>query len=131
MDKETAFHPQAHKAIPKVQTLFESVGTLSSVSAGNAAVGTKEDSAMSRKPDPTTAFSVRKGGRAPTFEKPNSQVVPSNQTATNSLVCWNCRAKGHLAKDCRSPKTIYCYRCGAPGKRSYECGCKKVVDRNF
>lgn len=35
--------------------------------------------------------------------------------------CWNCKAVGHMWRDCNNPRTRFCYRCGEPNQTVISC----------
>ena len=67
----------------------------------------------------------------------------SNNNLT--IICFNCKEIGHMAKSCPNPKIIKCDRCKEEGHTSYECNnikcfkCNKighraaecVIEKNF
>lgn len=32
--------------------------------------------------------------------------------SSSSVICWNCKIKGHVFSDCRKPRSIFCFGCG-------------------
>lgn len=61
----------------------------------------------------------------------------SNDTAkiNPDIICFNCRQKGHLFKDCPQPRIrIFCFKCGKEEVKSYVCpDCKQskpIVSKN-
>lgn len=51
----------------------------------------------------------------------NLGVQALNQQSVRQLICWNCRASGHLNKQCTAPKSKYCYRCGLQNYTTKTC----------
>lgn len=46
--------------------------------------------------------------------------LPQRSNMTN-VECYNCREKGHFARECTKRKVIVCYGCNEPGHMRYEC----------
>lgn len=36
-------------------------------------------------------------------------------------MCWNCRPRGHVFRNCQEPRKIFCYRCGKENVTSVGC----------
>lgn len=45
----------------------------------------------------------------------------TNHRIRAPIVCWNCDATGHFARDCTRPRLLKCYYCKRPGIRTTDC----------
>lgn len=41
--------------------------------------------------------------------------------ASSSVVCWNCRQRGHIRRNCSRPPVRHCFGCGEPGVTKRDC----------
>lgn len=55
----------------------------------------------------------------------SEQARPSHteqaSSTTANLICWNCRQRGHVKRDCRQPRTKHCFGCGRPDTVKSNC----------
>lgn len=48
--------------------------------------------------------------------------IRTNIQQNRTIVCWNCRAEGHMFMDCpSSERGLFCYRCGRPNTITPRC----------
>lgn len=48
----------------------------------------------------------------------------------SSVVCWNCRKRGHINTECTAERSLYCYSCGKENFTKSNCpNCSKNVTR--
>lgn len=45
----------------------------------------------------------------------------ANEGNMTSVMCWNCKKRGHTYQDCRQRRSKFCYRCGLPNVTVASC----------
>ncbi|XP_046975548.1 uncharacterized protein LOC124541665 [Vanessa cardui] len=81
---------------------------------------------------PQQAMSYNNRPRERTFQKPNNSAntnTGASNSNLNSVICYNCRVKGHPYFKCTKPLTI-CKRCNRVGHDSDRCRLDSLTSTN-